>query len=74
MKISEERLAEIKENFAFFDDDANKKLTFNEFRQVMNALGGDISDDELKIGFEIVDEDNSGAIDFQEFLEWWENQ
>lgn len=74
MKISEERLAEIKENFDFFDDDANKKLDFNEFKQVMNVFGGDITEDEMKIGFEIIDKDNSGLIDFEEFLNWWENQ
>ena len=74
MKISEERLAEIKENFDFFDDDANKKLDFNEFRHVVNAVGGGIHEDELKIGFEIIDKDNSGFIEFNEFLSWWENR
>ena len=74
MKISEERLAEIKENFDFFDDDANKKLDFNEFRHVVNAVGGGIHEDELKIGFEIIDKDNSGFIDFNEFVSWWENR
>ncbi len=37
MKISEHRLAELKENFEFFDDDANKKLDFDEFKKVMNV-------------------------------------
>ena len=74
MKISEDRLAEIKENFDFFDDDANKKLDFNEFKQVANALGGGIPENELKIGFEITDKDNSGYIEFSEFVKWWEDQ
>lgn len=74
MKISEDRLAELKENFEFFDDDANKKLDFDEFKQVMNVFGGDISEEEMKMGFRLTDKDNSGYIDFDEFLSWWENQ
>jgi len=74
MKISEDRLAELKENFEFFDDDANKKLDFDEFKQVMNVFGGDISEEEMKMGFRLTDKDNSGYIDFDEFLSWWESQ
>lgn len=51
------------------DDNRNKKLEFEEFRKGITEYGLNYSKDEIKEIFNIFDKDNSGTIDFEEFLE-----
>jgi calmodulin len=64
-------LQELKENFAHFDRDGNGRIDRAEFKRLMEVLGADSAEDELDAGFDVVDSDDDGAIDFHEFASWW---
>jgi calmodulin len=67
-------LEELKENFEHFDRDNNGRIDRGEFKRLMEVLGGEVPEDELDAGFDIVDADDDGAIDFHEFASWWMNR
>ena len=50
------------------DDDRNKKLNFEEFKNGLVQYGLGFSKEEMHSMFKSFDEDNSGQIDFDEFL------
>jgi Ca2+-binding EF-hand superfamily protein len=62
---------EMKEIFDHFDGDGNGLIDRKEFSKLLDALGADMSPDELAIGFELIDVDHNGLIDFREFATWW---
>ena len=66
-----EREAELREDFAYVDEDGDGLLQVGEFIRFMDALGAEMSDEECRIGFEEIDSDRDGVIEFREFLEWW---
>ena len=37
----------------------------------MSALEAGLTAEECRIGFDEIDTDNDGAIDFEEFAAWW---
>lgn len=51
------------------DDNENKTLDFKEFKKGLHDYGIDLSGDELLNVFKTFDRDDSGSIDFEEFLE-----
>lgn len=67
-------LEELKENFEYFDGDGNGRIDRAEFKRLMVVLGADDSGDDLDAGFDVVDSDDDGAIDFHEFASWWMNR
>jgi calmodulin len=67
-------LDELKENFEYFDRDNNGRIDREEFKRLMEVLGGEVAEDELDAGFDVVDADDDGAIDFHEFASWWMNR
>ena len=73
-QLSEEDLEEIDENFDHFDGDKNGLLDYEEFTYLVDALGGDMSPDEMHAGFSYIDTDQNGFIDIEEFIAWWTDQ
>jgi calcium-binding protein CML len=71
MTLSREELEEFKETFAYNDLDADGKIEFNEFLQMLSALDAGMSRSEARIGFDEVDTDDDGLIDLDEFIAWW---
>jgi len=69
--LTEEQLGELREDFAYNDQDANGRLSFDEFRTLLEDLEAGISEEEARIGFEEIDTDRDGAIEFDEFVAWW---
>ena len=69
--FSEAQLAVMQDRFRDFDKDGDGKITKEELRSVMSALPGKMleSQEQLDKMFAAVDEDNSGEIDFSEFLQ-----
>ena len=41
---------------------------------LLGALGAGMSDEEMRLGFDLIDTDRNGSIDFAEFRVWWEVQ
>lgn len=66
--LSEEQIAEFKEAFCLFDTDGGGSIGSDELETVMNALGQNPTEAELKAMVDEVDADGSGEIDFPEFL------
>ena len=71
-KISEEQLAEIKENFDFFDRDSNRQIDLSEFTKLLRVLSPTATIEQAEKGFSLIDDNNDGHIDFDEFMAWWE--
>lgn len=58
---------------AFQEADSNRDGTLDssEFALVAKRLGTELSPDELRAIFELLDQDGSGKVDLQEFTSWW---
>jgi calmodulin len=66
--VSPEQIAEFKDVFDHFDKNKNGSLNFLEFRGVLQSLGKDPKDEEVKRTMEVLDKDKSGKLKFDEFL------
>ena len=69
--VQPERIAELLEDFEYFDGDGDGLMRFDEFEQFMDGIGADMTGDECRNGFLEIDSDRDGTIEFEEFLEWW---
>lgn len=67
----QEKSAELREDFEYFDDDGDGLLQFSEFVSFLDGLGAEMLDEECRIGFAEIDTDHDGMIEFDEFLSWW---
>jgi calmodulin len=65
---------ELMQIFNHFDGDHNGRIDRGEFKRLMHALGAVAPEAELDIGFEALDCDGSGTIEFNEFSAWWMNR
>lgn len=62
---------EVQAHFTQADTNRDRRINHEEFRELLKNLEAEMSDDEASIGFEEIDTDNDGLIDFDEFLAWW---
>lgn len=67
-RLSEEQIAEFKEAFQIFDTDGDGTISTKELCTAMRSLGQNPSEEEIAEIISKVDEDNSGTVDFNEFL------
>jgi calmodulin len=67
-QLSHEAVQEFREVFHLFDKDGDNTIDCQELGVAMRSLGLNPSDQEVESMIREVDVDNSGAIDFQEFL------
>jgi len=61
--------AELKEAFRLYDKEGNGFITTAVLREILAALDDKLTDEELDGMIEEIDEDGSGTIDFEEFME-----
>ena len=66
--LSEEELSEIKEVFAMFDKDKSGSVNLKELGCILRTLGQMPTEDELTEFFHEADTDNSGTVEFPEFV------
>jgi len=66
---SEEQLAELKEAFSLFDKNGDGTISAVELGAIMQSLGQKPTAAELRDMIHEVDTNNSGAIDFNEFVQ-----
>lgn len=71
-KVTDEELIQAKECFMNMDKDHNGEVDIHEMRQMLNSLGQNPSDQELKNMLNIVDGSGNGKIELREFLEWFQ--
>lgn len=69
--LSEQRVEEIKGHFDFFDKDNNGSIDLAEFTELLQILSPDSDDKQAQKGFELIDTNGNGYIEFNEFLSWW---
>jgi Ca2+-binding EF-hand superfamily protein len=62
---------ELTKEFAAVDKDGDGRVSFEEFKQLLDGLDSGMSEPEMRIGFHEVDTDRDGRIDCREFIEWW---
>ncbi|CAL4918729.1 unnamed protein product [Urochloa decumbens] len=67
-RLTEEEIAEFKEVFNLYDKNRDGFITSEELGTVMESLGENFSESELKAMIKAVDADGTGAIDFHKFL------
>ena len=65
------RPRELKEEFVLADRNRDGRIDFKEFSQLMQGLEAGLSAAELRLGFQEIDTDANGLIDFREFVDWW---
>jgi len=66
--LTEEQVSEFKEAFDLFDKNGDGQISTKELGTMMRSLGQNPSDSELQDMIDEVDADNTGTIDFTEFL------
>ncbi|XP_023326676.1 calmodulin-A [Eurytemora carolleeae] len=66
--LSEEKLAEYKDIFSFFDRDGGGTITTVELGQVMRTFGWSPTEGELQELINEIDQDGNGCISFNEFV------
>jgi len=71
-EIPADQLAEIKDNFSFFDRDNNGEIDQEEFTKLLQVISPSTTLQQGAEGFAIVDENNDGHIDLNEFIDWWQ--
>ena len=69
--FTEEQIAEIRNHFEYFDRDESGCMEIKEFRELFKIIAPESKRAEADDAFSAIDEDGNGAIDFDEFLEWW---
>ena len=68
-QLSEDQKTEIKEAFDLFDTDGSGTIDQKELKVAMRALGFEPKKEEIMKMIRDADQDNSGVIDFPEFLD-----
>lgn len=66
--FNEDQIGIFEETFQIFDKDCDGFITLIEIRTVMNALGFYPSDEDIRNCIQRIDNDNSGTVDFEEFI------
>lgn len=72
-QLPDDKIAEIKGHFAFFDRDNNGEIDLDEFAELLRVLSPGATKEQAEKGFGFIDENNDGHIDFDEFLVWWQS-
>ena len=57
--------------FVRFDTNGDGLVDENEFRKILQRLGGNSSDEVLSLEFAAIDTNADGVVGFQEFKDWW---
>ena len=71
MPVTPEEYDELKESFEYNDSNDDGKIDFNEFVSMLDDLEAEVGEPEARIGFRAIDTDRDGAIELDEFVEWW---
>ncbi|KAB1725474.1 hypothetical protein FNE60_30090 [Klebsiella pneumoniae] len=66
---AEETQKELREAFRLYDKEGNGYITTQTLREILRELDDKLTEDELDEIIDEIDEDGSGTIDFDEFME-----
>ena len=68
---TEDQLDELREAFEYNDRDGDGRIEREEFVTMLDEIEANMSPQEAKIGFQDIDTNDDGLIDFGEFVAWW---
>jgi calmodulin len=68
---TEEQLEELRDTFDYNDRDEDGRIELDEFIDMLDELEANMSEQEAKVGFQDIDTNDDGLIDFKEFVAWW---
>lgn len=71
-QLSHDQRREVQAHFLHADTNGDRRINQAEFREVLANLEADMSEEEMQLGFDLIDSDDDGYIDFEEFLTWWQ--
>jgi len=74
MGIQLNNLCYLKQEFDTYDEDRSGYIDVKELKGLLEKLGEELSDEELDQAFKELDSDNSGEIEFFEFVEWFTSE
>ncbi|KAJ8771015.1 hypothetical protein K2173_023340 [Erythroxylum novogranatense] len=66
--ISEEEIAGLKEMFKMIDEDNGGQITLEELKNGLERVGANLKESEILGLMQAADIDNSGTIDYSEFI------
>ena len=73
VKPGAEERGRLRESFDSFDLNHDGRLTLGEFIRFMEDLDENLTAEDCQIGFDEIDGNRDGAIEFDEFAAWWTN-
>ncbi|XP_052767250.1 uncharacterized protein LOC128208014 [Mya arenaria] len=68
LQLTDEQIEDFREAFGLFDREGKGSITVDDLKAVLRSLGKNPSDEELVEMIREVDDDESGTIEFPEFL------
>lgn len=70
----DEITVDVRAMFDQLDEDGSGVLDFVQIRKLMVELFPEMTEDEQIAAFDVIDDDNSGEVEYDEFAVWWEQQ
>lgn len=71
--FTEQETKYFRKMFAMFDTDHSGAIGYFEMKNLARHLGVQISDEQLRVSIDRVDENGNGELEFEEFLQWLAN-
>lgn len=68
---TDEQLDELREAFDYNDRDGDGMIQLDEFADMLDELEAGMSEADVRVGFQDIDTNDDGLIDFPEFVAWW---
>jgi len=72
-KLTEQQRDDIRSEFNFFDRDGNGLIELPEFIELLTVLSPKTKVSSVEEGFNLIDDNHDGSIDFEEFVHWWQD-
>jgi Ca2+-binding EF-hand superfamily protein len=69
--LNSDELADLDEQFDECDADGDQRIDFGEFSQLLDSLGSEVPAPQRRARFDAIDLNHDGAINRDEFMEWW---